>query len=202
MYLCSFGPGMAAVVVACSGGRAGLHAWLGRCLQWRVGAGWMALALFLPLALMVLAAALHIALGGVIAPSPAAGHALGPLQDRHGWRVASLVLGVIGGVWHLPLCSIDGTSQQHIPLALFMLSIVAMSVLFAWLAGHTRGSVVPSLVLHTAINAWPFIIPVLPTGESYRPYARVVALLVLLALGLLVQLVQPRRAAPATGRLP
>ena len=63
----------AVVVVAGNGGRAGLRAWLGRCLQWRVGAGWMAFAFFLPLALMSLAAALHIALGGAIAPSPAAG---------------------------------------------------------------------------------------------------------------------------------
>jgi membrane protease YdiL (CAAX protease family) len=222
MFLGSFGPSLAAVaVVAYGGGRAGLRVWFGRCLQWRVGAGWMALAFFLPLALMSLAAAMHIALGGAIAPSPAAGHvlmaavnffliflvggpmgeefgwrgyALGQLQDRHGWRMASLVLGAVWGVWHLPLFFIDGTSQAHIPLALFLLSVVAMSVLFAWFARHTAGSVVPALVLHTAINAWPSIVPVLPTGESYRPYALVVALLVLVALGLLVQ---PRFGGPA-----
>ena len=226
MFAGSFGPSMAAVVVVANiGGRAGLRAWFGRCLQWRIGWGWMALALFLPAALMALAAVAQIVLGGAIAPSPAAGHmlmaaanfvlvlllggpvgeefgwrghALGCLQDRCGWRIASVALGVVWGVWHLPLFFIDGTSQAHIPLALFLLSGVAMSVLFAWLVNHTAGSVVAALLLHTAINTWPSIIPVLPTGDSHRPYTLLVAMLVLVALGLLAQ---SRVAAPKFGAL-
>ena len=77
---------------------------------------------------------------------------------------------------------IDGTSQAHIPLALFLLSVVAMSVLFAWLVNRTAGSVVAALVLHTAINFWPSVVPVLPTEASYRAYGFVVTLLVLLSV--------------------
>jgi hypothetical protein len=50
--------------------------------------------------------------------------------------------------------------------------------------------VVAALVLHTAINFWPTVVPVLPTEASYRAYAFVVAMLVLLALvavGLMAQ---------------
>ena len=215
MFAGSFGPSMAAVLlVATAGGRAGLLAWFGRCLQWRVGRGWMALAWLLPAALTGLAAALHIALGGSTQPSPATGHALmtaanfflvfllgGPLgeelgwrgyalpslQESFDWRVASLGLGLVWGVWHLPLFFITGTSQVHIPLALFLLSVVAMSVVFAWLVNRTAGSVVAALLLHTGINFWPSIIPVLPTGEGHRPYGLMVAMLVLVALGLLLQ---------------
>ena len=215
MFAGSFGPSMAAVlVVANAGGRAGLRAWFGGCLQWRIGWGWLALALLLPATITALAAALHIALGGSIRPSPAAGHALmaaanfflvfllgGPLgeelgwrgyalpslQESFDWRVGSLGLGLVWGVWHLPLFFITGTSQVHIPLALFLLSVVAMSVVFAWLVNRTAGSVVAALLLHTGINFWPSIIPVLPTGEGHRPYGLMVAMLVLLALGLLVQ---------------
>jgi hypothetical protein len=104
------------------------------------------------------------------------------LQERWGRRNASLGLGLVWGVWHLPLFFIDGTSQAHIPLALFLLSVVAMSVLFAWLVQRTAGSVVAALVLHTAINFWPTVVPVLPTEASHRAYAFVVAMLVLLAL--------------------
>ena len=49
------------------------------------------------------------------------------------------------------------------------------------------GSVVTTLLLHTGINFWPSIIPVLPTSEGHRPYAFLVAMLVVLALGLLTQ---------------
>jgi hypothetical protein len=41
-------------------------------------------------------------------------------------------------------------------------------------------------VLHTAINFWPSVVPILPTEASYRACAFVVALLVLLALAALL----------------
>lgn len=77
MFLGSVGPSIAAfILVTHNGGRASLRIWLARCLQWRLGSGWLALAFFLPLVLMALAAAVHIALGGIIAPSPAIGYVL------------------------------------------------------------------------------------------------------------------------------
>ncbi|WP_232231729.1 hypothetical protein [Coleofasciculus chthonoplastes] len=59
-----FGPGIAAIsVVRYASGQNGLHSWLWRSLQWRLGWRWLALSFFLPLAVMALAAAVHIALG-------------------------------------------------------------------------------------------------------------------------------------------
>jgi len=55
----------AAVVVAASiHGVEGLRGWLSHCLQWRIGWGWWAIAALLPLAVMLLVAGLHTALGG------------------------------------------------------------------------------------------------------------------------------------------
>jgi membrane protease YdiL (CAAX protease family) len=211
----SFGPGIAAIaVVRYADGQDGLHRWLRRSLQWRVGWGWLALSFFVPLAVMGLAATVHITLGGTIAPSPASGRVLlavvnfglvllfgGPLgeefgwrgyalpvlQERYSWRVASLVLGTVWGAWHLPLFYMADTAQSHIPLSLFMVSTVALSVLFSWLFNRTRGSVLPALVLHTAVNAWGWVIPVMvmPDGSNLRPYGLAVGLLVVIALGLL-----------------
>jgi membrane protease YdiL (CAAX protease family) len=211
----SFGPGIAAIaVVRYVGGQDGLHRWLRRSLQWRVGWRWPALSFFVPLAVMGLAATVHITLGGTIAPSPASGRVLlavvnfglvlllgGPLgeefgwrgyalpvlQERYSWRVASLVLGMAWSAWHLPLFFMANTAQSHIPVGLFMVSTVALSVLFAWLFNHTKGSVLPALVLHTAVNAWAWVIPVMvmPDGSNLRPYGLAVGLLVVIALGLL-----------------
>lgn len=104
MFAGSFAPSIAAaLVVVNAGGRAGLRAWLGRCLRWPVGRRqgwrWIALALFLPAGLTALAAGLHVALGGSIRPSPTAGHEMmaaanfflifvlgGPLGEEFGWR--------------------------------------------------------------------------------------------------------------------
>jgi membrane protease YdiL (CAAX protease family) len=210
-----FGPSVAAIIVVVYGeGVAGLRRWLKRCLQWRVGWHWVLLAFFFPAVVMGLAAGAHVALGGTLPASPAAGHVLlatvnfilvflvgGPLGEefgwrgyalpaleaRWGWRTASLVLGGVWAVWHLPLFYSAGTVQSHLPMDLYVLSAIASSVVFAWLYNRTRASVIPVLVLHTAVNAWSLVIPVmvLPDGSNLRPFQLVVGILVLVAAVLL-----------------
>jgi len=208
-----FGPGIAAVsVVGFCCGRIGLLHWLGRCLQWRVGWCWFGLALALPVIVMGMAAAVHVLLGGTMPPSPAIGHGLmvaanfvlvflvgGPLgeefgwrgyalpelQKRWGWQTASIVLGALWGIWHVPLFYINGTSQSQTSILTFSVSAVALSVVFSALFNQTRQSVLPALVLHTAINSLPSIIPVMPSNDEPRPYQLVVGILALVAIGLL-----------------
>lgn len=212
-----FGPSLAAVVVvAHTEGHTGLKSWLARCLQWRVGWRWMLLAGVLPALGMGLAVLIPTALGGKLPDSPAKGHLMlaainfvlvfligGPLgeefgwrghalpamQARWGWRVASLALGGVWAAWHLPLFYGNDTVQSHLPFGLYATSIVASSVVFAWLYRQTRGSVLPALVLHTAINAWPLVIPVMamPDGRSHAtPFQWVVGMQVALAITLLM----------------
>jgi uncharacterized protein len=109
------------------------------------------------------------------------------LQERYSWRVSSLILGAVWGMWHLPLFYIADTAQSHLPFALFMMSTLALSILFAWLFNRTGGSVLPALVLHTAVNAWSWVIPVMVMreGSTLRPYGLAVGILVLTALSLL-----------------
>jgi uncharacterized protein len=212
-----FGPSLAAVaVVARHGGSNGLRLWMKRCLQWRVGWRWIALAFFFPVGFMSLAAATHVALGGVLPDSPASGHAAlvvvnfllvfligGPLgeefgwrgyaqpalQDRWGWRSASLLLGALWTLWHLPLFYSIGTAQSHLPMGWYALSAIASSVVFAWLYNRSSGSVLPALVLHTAVNAWSSVIPVMvmPDGSNLRPFQFVVGILAITALALLIR---------------
>jgi len=102
------------------------------------------------------------------------------------WRAASIVVGVVWGLWHLPLFFLAGTAQSQIQMPLFLLNILAGSVLFGWLAERTRGSVLPALVLHTSLNAWAGILGIVPTAATQRPFALVTGLLVLVAAGLLL----------------
>ena len=214
-FLGGFGPSLAAVtLVGIEGGRAGLRTWLRRCLQWRGNGGWMTLACLSPLAVLTLAAAIHMALGGSMPTSPAMGHiallianfglvflvggplgeefgwrgyALPVMQERLGWRSASLALGIIWGVWHLPLFFVAGSSQNQGSMAAFFVLIVATSVFYAWLFTRTRWSVLPALVLHTASNAWPFVVPVLPSSIDQRPYLTVIGLVLIAAIWLLLR---------------
>lgn len=212
-FLGGFGPSLAALtVVSMSSGRAGLRTWLTGCLQWRGRSGWMTLACLAPLAVLTLAAAIHMALGGVLPPSRAVGHvallianfglvflvggplgeefgwrgyALPAMQLHVGWRSASLVLGVIWGVWHLPLFFVAGSSQNQGSIAAFFVLIVATSVFYTWLFNRSAGSVVPVLLLHTASNSWPSVVPILPSNADQQPYLLVIGIVVIAAIWLL-----------------
>ena len=220
-FLGGFGPSLAAIaVVAMSGGKAGLRVWLQRCLTWRGKPGWLVLAFLAPLAILTLAAGAHIALGGSVPPPPAISHmglfvanfflvflvggplgeelgwrgfALPALQQQLGWRTASLALGAVWGVWHLPLFFISKSAQNSGSIVAFFVLIVATSIFYTWLYNRSNrgvfhaGSVVTALALHTASNSWPMLVPVLPSDAEQRPYLFVVGLVVAAAIWLLAR---------------
>jgi membrane protease YdiL (CAAX protease family) len=214
MMVAGFGPSLAgfAVVAIVSTGT-GLREWAARCLDWRVGWRWFVLAFVLPPAVMLTALAIHGLLGGAMPASPVVdqiplailnfglvlvvggplgeefgwrGYALPVLAAKVGWRSASLIIGAIWGVWHLPLFFMDSSAQSHMPMPVFMLNILAGSVVFAWLFERTQRSVLPVLVLHTSLNAWTSIGGIIPTAATGRPFVLTTGLMVLIALLLLL----------------
>jgi membrane protease YdiL (CAAX protease family) len=221
MISAGFGPSLAGlVVVAIFGHPVGLLGWARRCLNWRVGWRWFLLAFLAPPAVMVCALALHIALGAAFPELHATtqipfvianfglvlliggplgeefgwrGYLMSALTVRTNWRIASLVVGIVWGFWHLPLFFITGTAQAHMPIAVFLLNILGGSVLFGWLFQRTQQSVLPALVLHTSLNASAGILAIVPTAATAQPYMLVTALLILIA-GVL--LILPDRTQP------
>jgi uncharacterized protein len=206
----AFGPSLAGVAtVALFDGLAGVKRWLKRCLFWRVGWGWYAIAGFGPLGMMALALALYAVMGGVVPASPATGNlwlsalifgqilllggplgeefgwrgfALPVLTHRIGWRWASRIVGAVWGLWHLPLFFIPGMAQAQMPMALFMASSVAITVVLARMSMNTGFGVLTAMLFHWAINAWPAVLPMIPNGGSVRPYVLVMSILFVIAV--------------------
>jgi membrane protease YdiL (CAAX protease family) len=212
--LAGFGPSLAGIaVVGFYEGPAGLRAWWSRCIKWQIDWRWFALAFVTPPVLMVAALGIHVAMGGALPKFTATQHIPlaianfglvllvgGPLGEEFGWRgfltpaltarmnwrLASLMIGVIWGLWHLPLFFTGGTPQAAMALSTFLVNILAGSVLFGWLFQRNRGSVLPVLVLHTSLNAWSGILEIIPTATMWMPYVLLTGLLVLVAIGLLI----------------
>ena len=141
-----------------------------------------------------------MSLDGSMPPSPAIAHVGlfvanffivflvgGPLGEELGWRSASLALGIIWGLSHLPLFFVANLTQGNGSMAAFFVLIVATSVFYTWLFNRSNGSVLPALTLHTASNSWPFLVPVLPSYLEQRPYFFVVALVATAAIWLMVR---------------
>src|SRR5918999_510962 len=168
-----FGPALAAVIVATAAdGKPSLKDLLGRVVRWRVGARWYAVALGLPVILALAAAGLHLALGArssiefgglsvlnfvvfvLIVGEELGwrGYALPRLLARRSALAASLILGVLWGLWHLPPFFVPGAPQHGLPITAFLLLTMAYSVLFTWIYLHTGGSVLLAALFHGAIN--------------------------------------------------
>lgn len=100
----------------------------------------------------------------LILPFLVVGLFIGPLTEELGWRgytlprlldrwssvPAALVLGVPWACWHLPLHAMDTGGQERAPLTAFLLSVIALSVLYTWIWRVTHGSVMIALLLHSA----------------------------------------------------
>lgn len=73
------------------------------------------------------------------------------LEDKFSFPVATLITGVVWGIWHIPLWFVDGASQQNIPFVLFLLMGIYLSFLFAAVYKKTK-SVFYCSILHGLTN--------------------------------------------------
>jgi uncharacterized protein len=80
------------------------------------------------------------------------GYALNRLQVRWNALVASIILGAVWGLWHLPLHFIQGTVQEVIPVWQFTVQAVVLAVLYTWVYNNTRGSILAVALLHAVGN--------------------------------------------------
>jgi membrane protease YdiL (CAAX protease family) len=86
------------------------------------------------------------------------GYALDRLQARYSALSAALILGTIWAAWHLPLFFIDGMDPHHSAgvgsrwFWLFMLQVVALSVVYSRVFNGTRRSTLAAILLHVMNN--------------------------------------------------
>jgi membrane protease YdiL (CAAX protease family) len=80
------------------------------------------------------------------------GFALPRLQARLGALGASLVLGVLWGLWHLPLALTSGDPTAGTFSGWYLLGITGEAVLYTWLFNSTGGSLLLVLLLHAAMS--------------------------------------------------
>ena len=80
------------------------------------------------------------------------GYALPRLQTRYHPILASVILGILWGLWHLPSFWIEGSVHQRMSVQFFVLASVGYSVLYTWIYNGTGGSLLLICMLHAANN--------------------------------------------------
>lgn len=184
ILLGAFAPALAAVAVTFrTEGRSSVIALLRRITEWRVAARYYVFALGFMVAIKLTAALIYRAWTSswprfdtsqwYLIPVAIAfstpfqageeigwrGYALPRLAERFGLASASVLLGFIWAVWHLPQFFIRGGDSYQQSFPVFVLQVTAMSVAVAWLYMRTNGSLLLTMLLHAAINNSKDIVP-------------------------------------------
>ena len=156
---------------------------LKRCIEVRAPVVWWLLALGLPLLTSAVAFALAGMRGDGIGPIHLSGFSVylapavlmnltaGPLGEELGWRgyltprllettnavVASLVVGFLWGIWHVPLY-LDSVFSTWPGSITFTAGTMLSSVIMTAILLHTRGSVLVAVIYHWLSNATPGVV--------------------------------------------
>jgi uncharacterized protein len=159
-------------------GMHGLGRFLRRLALWRMPPAWWGLLLLGIPAIFYLGATIK---GTFPAPFPftpwyaalpavVTTLAIGPIEEL-GWRgvalpllqrrlspfFASLVLGVIWAVWHLPAFFMGGTPQSSWSFGAFFLGVMAITLILTPMFNAARGSLLVAFLCHFMLNSplWP-----------------------------------------------
>jgi uncharacterized protein len=213
------GPSIAALILALALGGGELQRLLGGFSLSRVSVRWVLIALLLPLGMI--AAAIAVSVGAFGAPGPVITAAVlgtlavefvrvvflgGPLEEELGWRgfalprlqvrrsafSASVLLGFIWGLWHIPMYFVQGTGQYETAAAsgpvfaivAFVIWTIGLSILFTWLFNQTGGSLIVVILFHASVNLGAFVpAAVGSTGAASFLYAIATWIVALLVAG-------------------
>jgi membrane protease YdiL (CAAX protease family) len=164
-------------------GRPGLKDLWSRATRFNLGWKWYLTVVLIPILAAGLSAVAYLFRGGAFVESPLLIQPLnligftvliflgGPISEEFGWRgfaldrlltrwnamSASLILGVLWALWHLPLFFIPGTFQQQygdpVPgFIVFAPGVIGRSVVYTWLHLGTRRSLWAAILYHAVSN--------------------------------------------------
>lgn len=176
------------ILAAVEGRRGGTRELLRRVLIWRVGIQWWAFALLFwvvpavaglylfdlfggppvdwsglrPLSSIVPLIIMLTIFAGLGEEFGWRGFAMPRLQARYSALVSSVIIGLMWGLWHIPLFLTRGTIQYAWQLEAGLIPAVvgytvfnmASAIQYAWVFNNTNGSVLLVAVLHGSLNAW------------------------------------------------
>ena len=181
------GPTLAAfIMTATTEGREGVRRLLGRYVLWRVGLRWYMFALLGVPLIMLLGTMVYSMelpnLGALGGPSYLLSYLLsfalvtvlgGPLLEEGGWRgfalprmerlhgplLASLILGILWALWHLPEFLVPSWTAAMgggsiVVITLFTITAVTFTVVITWVFNNTRASLLLAILVHASIDTF------------------------------------------------
>ena len=206
--ICTLSPGIVALILtAIFFKKDGLRTLLKAVVKWRVKFKWYFIVTILGIALCGLSLLLfNWTYGQINNPDPAYNFLfyfililpLSALWEEMGWRgfllpilqekytplKASIIIGIVWGLWHLPIyLAINPYGDKTIDFFLFMfIGCFALSIISTWLYNSTKGSLLICILFHNAINTSAAYFYGNLKGNEFRPLIIFIFLLVVAAI--------------------
>jgi membrane protease YdiL (CAAX protease family) len=136
------------------------------------------------------------------------GYALDGLQNKWSAFISILVLGMVWALWHLPLFFIPGTYQNGLGVSsrdfwLFMLGIVATTIIMTWIYNNNQRSTLSAVLYHFIVNFTGELVELSERAELYHFLLLViVAILVVIIWGPKTLIRHPKRLGMSERLLP
>ncbi len=85
------------------------------------------------------------------------GYVLDRLQEKYSALTASLILGVMWCIWHLPAFFLPGSMFSVMPFSsiefwLYIINLLTISVVFTWIYNNTNRSTLAAIIFHISIE--------------------------------------------------
>ncbi len=91
-------------------------------------------------------------MGPLVEETGWAGFAQPRLQSKFNALTASVILGFLWGIWHLPLWFLPDSSQSTMSFGLFLAVVISLRIIMGWAYNNTRGSIFIAVVFHFFFN--------------------------------------------------
>ncbi len=115
------------------------------------------------------------------------GYALDRLQSRHTALTASIVLGFIWAMWHMPLNFTSGIGDQYsLVISTVIGSIISLmliSIFFTWIYNNTGKSILVAMLFHASMNLSTFkLFPVFESEQALPFYTLLIFVAVIVVV--------------------
>jgi membrane protease YdiL (CAAX protease family) len=124
------------------------------------------------------------------------GYAQEPLQEKIGVIPASLLIGVIWGIWHLPLWFMAGDLHSAYSFLAFVMMTTSISLIYAWLYNSSGKKLIVVLFFHAMNNTAAPLLPFLHGIEGKPESAYWIYAAVNVVFGIIFAYLLAKRSKP------
>ena len=185
---------------------------ISRIFQFKLSLKWIVISLFIPFIYIGFAIFIgnyqngninEVKLGNIVnifSPTALALLIAGPLGEEFGWRgfllpellkkysliYASIILGLVWGIWHLPLYYTTVFSSLEIS-SMFISQTVATSIIMSIIFIYTKGSILIAIIYHWLINVLGYVFSTVFIGiesdfQIYQLIGKILIIIILIVL--------------------